>query len=177
MIYGIFAIGEDGVMGDFNGLPWGKKAKADLRFFMEFTHDKIVVMGKNTFESVGPLPGRRIIVLTKDKSYRHNSFDPSAKIVHSKEDVYKFAISQSEKDIVIAGGPGLIESFIDDIQIIKLTVIKDLASDNPFDGSHYLAKPFSAYGFDLHSLDRIEKDEVTFIHQTFYTLKRGVMNK
>ncbi|RXF11126.1 dihydrofolate reductase [Enterococcus faecalis] len=174
MIYGIFAIGENGVMGDFNSLPWGREAKSDLRHFMEFTHNKIVVMGKNTFESVGPLPGRRILVLTKDKAYRYVSYDPSVKIVHSKEDVYKFVVSQSEKDVVIAGGPGLIESFIDDIQIIKLTVIQ---GEDQFDGSHYLAQPFSAYGFDLHSLDRIETEPDTKIRQTFYTLKRGVMNK
>ena len=57
------------VMGRGGQLPW--HIPADLAHFRRMTVGKPVVMGRRTFESIGrPLPERRNIVVTRDRSYR-----------------------------------------------------------------------------------------------------------
>jgi len=53
----IAAVGEGGVIGIDNRLPW--RLPADLAWFRRQTLGKPVVMGRRTFQSLGrPLPGR-----------------------------------------------------------------------------------------------------------------------
>ena len=60
----IAAVAENGVIGRGNALPW--HIPEDLRYFKEVTLGKPVVMGRNTWESIGrPLPNRTNIVVTQ----------------------------------------------------------------------------------------------------------------
>ena len=46
------------IIGKDNDLPWDKQsdyAKTDLKRFKSITHGKTVVMGRNTYESIGLL--------------------------------------------------------------------------------------------------------------------------
>ena len=55
------------VIGYQNKLPW--RQKSDLKRFRAITIGHVVIMGSNTFNSIGrPLPGRTNIVLTRDSS-------------------------------------------------------------------------------------------------------------
>lgn len=64
MISLIVARNRKGFIGLDNKLPW-KTVKEDMKFFKEFTMDKTVIMGSNTFESIGkPLKGRTNVILT-----------------------------------------------------------------------------------------------------------------
>jgi dihydrofolate reductase len=59
----IVAFDPNKVIGNGNSLPW--KIKEDLKLFKELTENNIVIMGRNTFESIGkPLPNRINIVIT-----------------------------------------------------------------------------------------------------------------
>lgn len=63
----VVAMARNGVIGRDNGLIW--RLGSDLRRFKALTMGKPLLMGRKTYESIGrPLPGRRIIVLTRDQS-------------------------------------------------------------------------------------------------------------
>jgi dihydrofolate reductase len=65
----IAALARNRVIGRDNRLPW--HLPADLRFFKQVTMGKPLLMGRRTWESIGrPLPGRRMIVLSRDPAYQ-----------------------------------------------------------------------------------------------------------
>ena len=62
----IVARAQNGVIGRGGKLPW--HISADLKRFKALTMGSAMVMGRKTFESLpGLLPGRRHIVLTRDR--------------------------------------------------------------------------------------------------------------
>ena len=68
MIELIAACARNGVIGADNRLLW--RIPEDCAFFKETTMGSPVVMGRKTWESIGrPLPGRRNIVITRNKDY------------------------------------------------------------------------------------------------------------
>lgn len=67
----IMAVDDRGGMGLRNSLPWkevGIDNKADMQWFREKTKGKIILMGYNTWISIGrkPLPGRYNVVISKE---------------------------------------------------------------------------------------------------------------
>lgn len=59
----------NGVIGKDNGLPW--HIPGDLRRFKQLTMGSAMIMGRKTFESLpGILPGRRHIVMTRDRDWQ-----------------------------------------------------------------------------------------------------------
>ncbi|WP_242150547.1 dihydrofolate reductase [Sphingomonas sp. BAUL-RG-20F-R05-02] len=68
MITLVFAHAQNGVIGRDGALPW--HLPADLKHFKALTLGRPMVMGRKTFESFpAPLPGRRHIVLTRDRAW------------------------------------------------------------------------------------------------------------
>lgn len=64
----IVAVGENGVIGRGNDLPF--RLPSDLKRFKALTWGKPLLMGRQTFESIGrPLPGRISIVLSGDPAF------------------------------------------------------------------------------------------------------------
>jgi dihydrofolate reductase len=64
----IVAVAENGVIGNRGDLPW--RLSADLRRFRRLTMGHHVIMGRKTFESIRrPLPGRTLIVITRQPNY------------------------------------------------------------------------------------------------------------
>lgn len=63
MIYLIVAVSDNHVIGRNNGLPW--RIPKDMKWFKMNTYGGTVIMGRRTFESCGPLPGRRNIVISR----------------------------------------------------------------------------------------------------------------
>ncbi|MEJ2693179.1 MAG: dihydrofolate reductase, partial [Candidatus Thiodiazotropha sp.] len=65
----IVVMAKNRVIGLDNRLPW--HLPADLAHFKGVTMGKPMVMGRRTWESLpGLLPGRRHIVITRDRGYR-----------------------------------------------------------------------------------------------------------
>src|SRR3989344_325978 len=62
----IAAVSKNNVIGKNNTLPW--HLPADFKYFKEKTVSKTIILGFNTFKSIGekPLPNRKHIVLSKD---------------------------------------------------------------------------------------------------------------
>lgn len=73
MTIALYATGPNGEFGFKNGLPWS--CKADMARFKAITMDQgVIACGLNTFESMGPLEGRKLIVVTS-KSHLHKHRD------------------------------------------------------------------------------------------------------
>ena len=125
----VLARAENGVIGRDGGLPW--HIPADLRRFKALTLGKPMVMGRKTFESFPrPLPGRRHIVLTRDRGRAAEG----AEIAHSVED----ALTLAGDEVSVIGGAEVFALFLDRADRVELTEVHaSVAGDvvvPPFDG-------------------------------------------
>ncbi|MBS0373178.1 MAG: dihydrofolate reductase [Proteobacteria bacterium] len=94
----VVAVARNGVIGLGNGLPW--RLPADLAHFKRITLGHPVLMGRRTWQSIGrPLPGRRNLVLTRDREFRADGAD----VVHSLPEALA-AVPAGERLMVIGGG-------------------------------------------------------------------------
>ena len=109
----IAAVADNRAIGREGTIPW--HLPADLRFFKRATMGHTLVMGRRTFESAGALPGRRTIVLTRDRSYR----PPAAKstrgggdkaridVAHHLDEALARAEAAGETEVFVCGGEGV----------------------------------------------------------------------
>lgn len=109
-------------------LPW--RLSADLRKFRELTMGHHIIVGRKTFESIGRLlPGRRMIVVTRDKNYRAESCD----IVHSVEEAIELARGKGENEAFICGGAQVYAQTIGIADRMYLTLVDaEVAADTYF---------------------------------------------
>ena len=97
-ISAILAVGKDGEIGLNGGLPW--RSKGDMQHFKNLTSGHCILMGMNTYKSIGrPLPNRTNIVITSKDIKLEGCY-----VFHSVEDGIKFAESQNENELFIIGG-------------------------------------------------------------------------
>ena len=70
----VVAIDAQRGIGVNNQLPW--HLPEDLAHFKRVTLGQPIVMGRKTFDSIGrPLPGRRNIVVTRNRDWRHDGVE------------------------------------------------------------------------------------------------------
>ena len=97
MVTIIAAIAEDNALGKDNDLIW--HLPADLKRFKKITSGHHILMGRNTFESIGkPLPNRTTIIITRNKNY----FKEGCLIAHSIEEAIELV--ENDENIFIIGG-------------------------------------------------------------------------
>ena len=116
----IVAVSKNGFIGKDGSLPW--QISEDLKRFKKITSNSVVIMGKNTFLSIGKsLPNREnVIVSTTLKTA------DGCEIVRSLED----AINSSKenfpnKDIFLIGGHAIYkngEIFADTLYLTKVDI-------------------------------------------------------
>ncbi len=105
---------DNGVIGRDGGLPW--RLPADLKRFKAQTMGRPMVMGRKTFESFpAPLPGRRHIVLTRDRTWAA----AGAEVVYSVED----ALAMAGDDVAVIGGAEVFALFLDRADRVELTEV------------------------------------------------------
>ncbi|MGO4597871.1 dihydrofolate reductase [Terrabacter sp. 2RAF25] len=93
----IAAVGRNGVIGDGLTMPW--HLSEDLRFFKRTTMGHPMVMGRRTFDSMGVLPGRRSIVVTRSPEWSHDGVE----VAHSLEQALDRVAGEGEV-FVVGGG-------------------------------------------------------------------------
>ena len=93
----IAAVGRNGVIGDGSSMPW--HISEDLKFFKRTTMVHPMIMGRRTFDSVGVLPGRRSIVLTRQDDWRH----PDVETAHSLAEALSLA-GPADEVFIVGGG-------------------------------------------------------------------------
>ncbi len=117
-IIGIVAIAENFAIGKDGKLPW--HYSADLKFFKETTTGNAVVMGANTWRSIGkPLPNRLNIVLSRSGIV---DAPPSVMRLSSKAEVVELA-KYLNRDVFIIGGAKTYKDFADMIDQWIVTMI------------------------------------------------------
>ncbi|WP_141603480.1 dihydrofolate reductase [Terrilactibacillus laevilacticus] len=98
MISFLLAMDEKGLIGKNNDLPW--HLPADLQYFKKITMGHSIIMGRKTYESIGrPLPGRRNIILTRNKDYSSEQ----AQVFYSEKTLLKYCDDPSEEYFIIGG--------------------------------------------------------------------------
>ena len=98
----VVALSKNRVIGVNNDLPW--TLKTDLRHFKEYTSNKIIVMGRKTYESIGrPLPNRiNLIVSNSIKEINGAIIFNSTKA--ALKSAKKICVDKNLNEIVIIGG-------------------------------------------------------------------------
>jgi len=122
----VVARAQNGVIGRDGRLPW--HLPADLKRFKALTMGSAMVMGRKTFESLpGVLPGRRHIVLTRDRGWSA----PGTEVAHSLEEALSMADGQ---ELSVIGGAELFRLFLPLADRIELTeVLADIPGDTLID--------------------------------------------
>ena len=102
-VVAVAAYAENRVIGDHGRIPW--HIPDDFAHFKAETLGHTLVMGRLTFDSIGrPLPGRRTIVVTRNRAWSADGVD----VVHSFDDALVRAASLPGST-VIAGGTQIYE--------------------------------------------------------------------
>ena len=122
----VVARAENGVIGRDGKLPW--HLPADLKRFKALTMGSAMVMGRKTFDSLpGLLPGRRHIVLTRDRNWSASGVE----VAHSTEEALRLA---DDQPVSVIGGADIFRLFLPLASRIELTeVLADVAGDTFID--------------------------------------------
>ncbi|MBD8014155.1 MULTISPECIES: dihydrofolate reductase [Planococcus] len=148
------------VIGIDNELPW--HIPADLAYFKEHTIGKGIVMGRNTFESIGrPLPKRRNIVVTRSDDYQAEGVD----VVHNLQDAVKLA-RETHEEVMIIGGEQIFNSILDEADRLYITLVHQ-----EFEGDTY----FPEYGREWKLVSESEQqisNDVPFSYQVYERRKK-----
>tara|TARA_B100000513_G_scaffold112443_1_gene49046 strand:- start:673 stop:1179 length:507 start_codon:yes stop_codon:yes gene_type:complete len=155
----VVALSNNRVIGKDNDLPWN--LKTDLKHFKEYTTNKILLMGRKTFESIGrPLPNRINIIVSKTiKSIEGAEVfsDLNSALDKAKENCE--ALDKNE--IVIIGGGFLFNDTLNIVNKLVLTRVDceidgdifypeiDLTGWNKVSSERYLKDNENEFNFDV----------------------------
>ena len=117
----ILACDKLGGIGLDGKLPW--HIPAELKLFKRLTKNSVLVVGRTTFDSLPPLPGRVIYVVTSRQCHA-----PNVHVVDSFGAAYIDAnVRYNEKKIFVAGGGQLYDTVFEEharlIQNIHVSVV------------------------------------------------------
>jgi dihydrofolate reductase len=136
----IVAMASNRVIGVNNQLPW--RLPADLARFKRLTMGHTLVMGRKTYESIGrPLPGRTMIVVTRQRGY----VPEGVKVAHSVDEA--LALAQGDDEVFIIGGAELFAQTMSRLDRLYLTLI-----EREFPGDAFFPE------VDLSTWKRIEQE-------------------
>ena len=133
----IVAMDKKGVIGRNNALPW--HLSDDLKNFKKLTMGKPIIMGRKTHDSIGkPLPGRKNIIITRNKNYTAQG----CQVYHTLDEA--LSLCADEEEVIIIGGRDIYELALPHAHRIYLTEVHaDVEGDVYFP-----------------DIDRVEWDEI-----------------
>lgn len=155
----IVAMDRNRAIGFNNDLPWGRSLKDDLANFKKLTTGTSIIMGRNTFESIGrALPNRENIVVS------HTPTTVSGVLTALSIDA---AYALARYPIMIIGGGQIYEQTMKDADRIIATMVDaefpeatvyfpkiDADSWHEVSRQHYDADDRNAYAFDIVTFER-----------------------
>ena len=102
IISSLVAMNADNVIGVNNDLPW--KLKDDLQHFKNYSMNKAIIMGRNTYDSIGrPLPNRFNIVVSSTMA-ETEGLTIAQNLTDAIELATNYSISVDQDEIVLIGG-------------------------------------------------------------------------
>jgi dihydrofolate reductase len=119
----IWAQAANGVVGRDNAIPW--HIPEDMAHFRAVTSGSTVVMGRRTWESLPPrfrpLPGRRNVVLTRDRSWAADG----AVVAHDLE-------TALVGDVWVMGGADVYARSLARADVVELSEVQESFEGNVF---------------------------------------------
>lgn len=162
-ISAIVATAQNNVIGKDNQIPW--YLPADLSYFKKTTLGHHIIMGRNSFHSIGrPLPKRTNIVVTRDLFFSADG----VLVAHSVEEALGLAYDGGEEEVFIIGGGEIYRETADLWDKIYLTKV-DLAAEGDVFFPEIDPLVWKETWQERHEAD--EKNEHSY---TFYVLERQV---
>ena len=157
----IVAVAEKNVIGKDNKLLW--KLSNDLKNFKSITMDHTIIMGRKTFESLPKiLPGRRHIILTRDKSFAAQS--EMVEVFNSVEELLHSLDPQGEYFVI--GGGEIYNALMPYSEKIYLTKV-----NKAFQGDTYFPQIDKTQWKEISRIEGIT-DEKNEIPHSFVVLER-----
>ena len=115
MITIIAAIANNNAIGKDNDLIW--HLPADLKRFKKVTSGHHILMGRNTFESIGkPLPNRTSVIITRNNDY----FVDGCLVANSIEEAIE--LSKEDNTVFIIGGAQIYKQAMERGLVDKLDI-------------------------------------------------------
>lgn len=154
----IVAVDETRAIGKDNRLLW--HIPEDLQHFKTLTSGHAVIMGENTYHSIGrPLPNRTNVVVTLDQALEL----PGCLVVHSLDEALTVAREQESEEIFVIGGASIYRQMLPMVDRLYLTLVT---------GTHEADTFFPDYAefSKVVSEERYDNGEYQF---TFLVLERG----
>ncbi|MCV2531064.1 MAG: dihydrofolate reductase [Candidatus Lightella neohaematopini] len=121
----IVAVAKNRVIGLNNNIPWN--IPIDRLWFKKHTLHKTIIMGRNTYESIGILPYRYNIILTK--TIKNTNFT-NVKIVNTIKEIL-LSLNDNDEHLII-GGAQIYKLFFKYTKRLYITNIDLLVHGNVF---------------------------------------------
>lgn len=116
----ICAMSDNRVIGRDNGLPW--KLPSDLQYFKRTTMGNCMIMGRNTWESIGrALPGRTSIVITSRAEYEAEGAEVVASLQEAVARAATISKESASTEAFVIGGAVLYQAALPQADTIHLT--------------------------------------------------------
>lgn len=124
----IAAMDENNGIGIDNKMPW--HLPTDLMRFKKITMGHHLILGRKTFQSIGgPLPGRQMIVLSRNPEFKA----AGCLVSRSLDEALQLAEAAGEKEVFVVGGGEIYHEALPLVDRMYLTLVDTKAeSDTNF---------------------------------------------
>ena len=122
----IVAVNKHGIIGRNNRLLWD--IPEDMRNFRRLTMHNIVIMGRNTYESlpIKGLPSRINVVITRyPKTYKSENSSVLFCTLEECDEKIKKIVENGGKKVFVIGGSKIYEFFYKRCKKIHITMVED----------------------------------------------------
>ena len=118
----VLAVARNDVIGEQNSLPWS--LPSDLKRFRKITMGHPIVMGRNTYESIGgALDGRDNIVLSRSGAIDDHDVHTANSLQEACSLAKRFAKNRGVDEIMIIGGGDVFEQTRGMADKVYLTIV------------------------------------------------------
>ncbi len=158
----IVAVSKNYAIGKDNQIPW--YLPEDLKYFKKKTLNHHIIMGRNSYESIGrPLPKRTNIIVTRNPFY----IVSNCLVVHTIEDALELAHNNEEKEVFIIGGGTIYNQTKHLWDKIYITEV-----DVEIENADVFFPRIDETKWSVLSEDKKEKDEKNPFNYTFKILEK-----
>lgn len=167
----ILAIDQAGAIGQTSsptGLPWPRLAR-DMQRFRNATMGRVCIVGRKTYDTLPPLPGRRLAVLTRDRGHQFppwphpkSVYDISHSSPHSL--VTFLRACGTAGDVMVIGGAEVYRALLPLCDRILLT---EVLASYPAADVRLGSVASVTDGFTMLSRETFDPDEATLVSVAF----------
>lgn len=158
----IVAKASNNVIGKDNGLVW--KLPGDLKHFKNTTSGHHIIMGRKTFESMGPpLPNRTSIVITRNKDYH---VPDGHYVVHSLDAALDVVRAKALEQVYVLGGAEIFEMALPITDELVITQVDAAPEGDTF------FPPIDDSQWEKVAEEKHSKDEKNEFNYSFVFYKR-----